>query len=48
MFSWEHFMFFVIVLIFVVVITYLIVWLFYQRQDIINYLEDESDENDNC
>ena len=36
------------VLIFVVVITYLIVWLFYQRQDIINYLEDESDENDNC
>ena len=41
-------MFFVIVLIFVVVITYLIVWLFYQRQDIINYLEDESDENDNC
>ena len=48
MFSWEHFMFFVIILIFVVVITYLIVWLFYQRQDIINYLEDESDENDNC
>ena len=48
MFSWKHFMFFVIALIFVVVIAYLIVWLFYQCQDIINYLEDESDEDDYC
>ena len=48
MFSWKHFMFFVIALIFVVVIAYLIVWLFYQCQDIINYLEDEFDEDDYC
>ena len=44
MFSWWHFMFFMITLIFVVVIAYLVMWLFYRRQDIIDYLEDKYDE----